>query len=350
MLGRESSGERVDLAVRGRTVLIAGEPGSGKSWLAGLVCEQYILQGYCLCIIDPEGDYRTLEALPGGIVLGGEDPQPYIQRITRALYQPDISVVLDLSKCTQAQKVEYVRTLLPLLMTLRRTTALPHGILLDEAHYFLSGADALQLVDPELAGYILVTYRISMLPASIRQAGDAIVIVTRETDPHEVETLRGMCPPQQNAAVTGDMFRDLALAEAALLPGTEEAHGRVRRFEMAPRVTPHVRHRSTYLDVPVIDNQAFVFADAGLPRVRVHTLNEFATILATLPPERLAAYLRREGFSRWIEGVFRDPVPANDVRREERRAGSVDPRTIVDAIAHAIRVRYETSACGGAAV
>jgi hypothetical protein len=28
----------------------------------------------CVCIIDPEGDYRSLEALPGVITLGGDAP------------------------------------------------------------------------------------------------------------------------------------------------------------------------------------------------------------------------------------------------------------------------------------
>lgn len=141
MLGHQHNGEEVSLAVRGRTVLIAGEPGTGKSWLAGLLCEQSILQGYCLCIIDPEGDYRTLEALPGVITLGGDDPPPQARELVRALRHPDVSVILDLSKLGHRQKREYLQTLLPLLTTMRRTTGLPHKILLDEAHYFLDGAD-----------------------------------------------------------------------------------------------------------------------------------------------------------------------------------------------------------------
>ena len=40
VLGRQRNGDEVSLAVRGRTILIAGEPGTGKSWLAGLICEQ----------------------------------------------------------------------------------------------------------------------------------------------------------------------------------------------------------------------------------------------------------------------------------------------------------------------
>jgi hypothetical protein len=45
-------------------------------------------------------------------------------------------------------------------------------------------------------------------------------------------------------------FQDLGANEAALLPGAEEAHGRVRRFQIAPRLTSHVRHRTKYLDMP----------------------------------------------------------------------------------------------------
>ena len=38
---------------------------SGKSWVTGLLCEQMILHGYSLCILDSEGDYASLDALPG---------------------------------------------------------------------------------------------------------------------------------------------------------------------------------------------------------------------------------------------------------------------------------------------
>jgi hypothetical protein len=36
-----------------------------------------ILYGYCLCIVDPEGDYTSLEALLGVTVFGGVDPLPH---------------------------------------------------------------------------------------------------------------------------------------------------------------------------------------------------------------------------------------------------------------------------------
>ena len=68
-LGHTEDGREFSLAVRGRNVLISGDAKSGKSWVAGLLCEQSILQGYCLCIIDPEGDYVTLADRYGHVVV-----------------------------------------------------------------------------------------------------------------------------------------------------------------------------------------------------------------------------------------------------------------------------------------
>jgi hydroxymethylpyrimidine pyrophosphatase-like HAD family hydrolase len=343
ILGRQYNGEEVSLAVRGRTILIAGEPGTGKSWLAGLLCEQSILQGYCLCIIDPEGDYRSLEALPGVITLGGDDPLPHMRELERALRHPDVSVIIDLSKIAHRAQRDYLRTLLPLLVTLRRRTGLPHKILLDEAHHFLSGPDVSRLIDPELAGYIFVTYRVSSLPEAVRATADAVVMVTRESDPEEAKALLAMCRPQPCAGVSPAVFRDLQTTEAALLPGVEEAHGQVRRFQLGPRLTSHVRHRAKYLDMPVADAQAFVFTGNGRPGTRARTLKEFTRLLAALPADRLAAHLGRHDFSRWIEDVFRDRPLAAHLRTVEARIESEDTRDVADAISQAIRARYETT-------
>jgi hypothetical protein len=70
-LGRAKEGREVALGVRGRNLLVAGDPRSGKSWAAGLVSEQLVLLGYSLCIVDPEGDYASLDALPGVVAFGG---------------------------------------------------------------------------------------------------------------------------------------------------------------------------------------------------------------------------------------------------------------------------------------
>jgi hypothetical protein len=127
------------------------------------------------------------------------------------------------------------------------------------------------------------------------------------------------------------------------LPGAEEAHGQVRRFQLAPRLTEHVRHRTKYLDMPVLDSQAFVFTGNGRPGTRARTLKEFTGLLATLPADRLAGHLRRHDFSNWIEGVFRDRPLAAHLREVEARVQTDDPREVADAIGQAIRARYKTA-------
>ena len=152
-----------------------------------------------------------------------------------------------------------------------------------------------------------------------------------------------MCRPQPCAAVSPDVFRDLQTTEAALLPGAEEAHGQVRRFQLAPRLTSHVRHRTKYLDMPVPDAQAFVFTGDGRSGARARTLKEFTGLLAALPADRLAGHLRRHDFSRWVEEVFRDRPLAAHLHTVESGVESDDARDVADAVGQAIRARYETA-------
>ena len=168
-------------------------------------------------------------------------------------------------------------------------------------------------------------------------------MVTRETDPHEAETLLGLCRPQPCPDVGPDTFRDLGINEAVLLPGAAESHGRARRFLMAPRLTAHVRHRAKYLDMPVIDEQAFVFRTAGRIGPFARTLKEFMARLAALPADQIHGHLVRHDFSRWLDDVFRDHGLAGRIRELEADAGARQSGDIAADIAQAIRARYETA-------
>jgi hypothetical protein len=133
-LGHDRAGRPVEFAIRGRNLLFAGDPRSGKSWAVGLVAEQLIVLGYSVCLLDPEGDYAPLEALPGVIVFGGAYALPDPHEVVRPLHHPDLSVVVDLSRLSHPAKDAYLRTLLPSVMRLHRNKGLPHRMVLDEAH------------------------------------------------------------------------------------------------------------------------------------------------------------------------------------------------------------------------
>jgi hypothetical protein len=340
-LGYTEDGREFSLAVRGRNVLVAGDAKSGKSWVAGLLCEQLILFGYCVCVIDPEGDYRSLEALPGVTTLGGEDPPPTPRELLRALRYPDRSVVIDLSRQPQDLKTDYIRSLLPALNEMRRRTGLPHRILLDEAHYFLHESDAGRLLDLARSGYTFVTYWASRLPKELLAATE-VMIVTRESSPHEIRALQEWCTTCEHVDEgRWAALARLATAQAAALPLTEEAEGTLAVFTLGPRLTPHVRHREKYVDVPIAESRAFVFTANGRHTAhRARTLREFVASLEQSPAE-LDAYVRRGDFSRWIRDVFGDYALASQLRAfEERHRTRPSPDTVPEMVT-AIRARYD---------
>jgi hypothetical protein len=338
-LGYTDDGREFALAVRGRNVLVAGEPNSGKSWVAGLLCEQLILQGYCVCVIDPEGDYASLESLPGVLVLGGDDPPPSPRELARALRYPDRSVVIDLSRQPHEEKVEYVRAVLPLLKTLRRESGLPHRIVVDEAHYYLHGEEASRLLDLERNGYTVITYCASRLPDALLSATE-VMIVTNESSAEEIDELFRRC--QRCSGIDRprwDVLRNLRIGHAVALPITAESSGVLQPFSIGPRLTPHVRHRQKYVDVPIGARYAFVF-DGGHDVRRVETLRDFVRVLETAAGDSLLPYVTRGDFSRWIDDVFGDRQLAHQVRQLEM-AASGKPGEICREIAAAIRARYE---------
>ena len=342
-LGKEQDGHPVAVAVRGRNVLIAGEVQSGKSWVNGLACEQLILLGYSVCLIDPEGDYRTLESLPGVVVFTGEDSPPDLPDVARALQHPDMSVIIDLSHIAYEEKVQYLYVLLPMLAALRRTTGLPHRIVLDEAHYFLHEPNVKDLLDLNLGAYTLVTYRLSDLHPDVRKAVEAIV-VKRITDPAEVHALAAMAGHLSLENDWRRILEQLKIGEAAILPHSKEAHGTLRRFELLPRLTSHVRHKAKYLDIQLVQEQGFVFTQDGRPiGAPVRALKHFIAPLKVLPLSVLGAHARRGDFSNWLAGVFHDHLLASDVRKIERRFRQGHTQNLPDLLIRAIEQRYEFS-------
>jgi hypothetical protein len=344
LLGYTDDGRPLAFAVRGRNVLLVGDTKSGKSWVAGLLCEQLILYGYTLLVIDPEGDYTSLEALPGVMVLGGTDPLPRPRELLRSLRHADVSVVIDLSHTPHQQKLEYVSNLLVGMAILRRRTGLPHRIVIDEAHYFLHEQQGGNLLDLELGGYTLITYRASQLDPHILESTEGIV-VTRESDPQEISALRAICRfcrGNMSEREWAKMFEGLAVGEAVVLPLTAEAEGSVRRCRLVPRLTPHVRHLSKYIDIPVPERDQFVFWRNGAPSGRwARTLREFVSVVEHSSAAELGDHLRRNDISKWLANVFGDYPLAKTVRglEDEYCAGKLPE--VTSSLLDAIRSRYD---------
>jgi hypothetical protein len=336
--GTTREGRTISLPVRGYNSLITGGPQSGKSWVAGALCEQLILQAYSVWVVDPEGDYSTMEALPAVVVMGGGASPPAPGELARVLRYPDISVVVDLSHVPFWEKRGYLNSLLPMLASHRRSTGLPHRIIIDEAHYFLHEPNGFQLLDLDLGAYTLVTYRPSDLHPDLRKAID-VVAVTRVTDSQSLDAIAAMCG--ESSAELKKVLGGLTIEEAAILPGPVTG-GKLLPFKLLPRLTPHVRHRVKYFDVSVNEGQGFVFTSNGKPvGPPTRTLREFVSALTSLPPEVLEGHAKRGDFSRWIFDVFGDQPLSSRVRKveEQYRLGHI--RDLDQAISTLVRERYE---------
>ena len=125
------------------------------------------------------------------------------------------------------------------------------------------------------------------------------------------------------------------------LPVTDEAGGTLKMFNIGRRLTPHVRHRQKYVDVPVTESRAFHFAANGAPPLHARTLRQFVEALEHASPGGCDAYLRRGDFSRWMADVFGDYALAEELRiHEHRYRAGLDADTLPE-IVGAIRARYD---------
>ena len=339
LLGTDLNCDPVLLPIHGRNVLVAGDPGSGKSWITGLLCEQLILAHYSVCVIDPEGDYTPLESLPGVVVLGHEMP-PTLREVERAVRFPDVSVVVDLSAMPLEERRGYVPSLLEVLASARRQRGFPHRIVVDEAHYFLHGPSAVEVLDLELAAYTLATFKVSHLDPRILKETQTI-IVTRESDSTEIRALHALVGGHETEDHWRSVLAGLAMNEAALVGIGASGTGVLQRFRAATRLTPHVRHRHKYTDVAVPHSEAFVFTRNGKPSgPAARTLSEFSELLGSCAGDVVAAHLRRHDFSRWIANVYRDRTLAAQVFALERDHAARQTDDATTALAKLISDRY----------
>jgi hypothetical protein len=240
-----------------------------------------------------------------------------------------------MSAAPQEDKPLLARRLLEAVDRLRRSTGLPHRVVVDEAHYFLNRLDDLPLFDQELGGYLLVTYRISDLSPAILRASEA-VIVTRVADRQQALALLALAPGiETSEGLT--LLAGLSIEEAALLPGSLESGTSLKRFRVAPRLAAHVRHRRKYADAPVRAEQEFVFTRAGRPTGRrARAVRELLSALPELETDVVRGHLERGDFHRWIEDVFGDHELGETIRCLER--GKV--ANAREALRYAIAQRY----------
>jgi hydroxymethylpyrimidine pyrophosphatase-like HAD family hydrolase len=280
-IGRDADGAAVTVPGAQANVLVCGATGAGKSHLAGLLVERWIAAGYVVLVIDMEGEHVALHRLRTAIVLAH---RPTARELLALLGQRSLSVVLDLSELEPDEKLDYLGSLTAVVEPQRAATGLPHWIVVDEAHATLRERGvAAAVFRPADRGYCLVTYRPEELCTAALAAIDVTITLTGTAVP---------APPGTAPSATATI---------------REAGGAERSFVVAPRRTPHVRHRRKYATEPLAPHRRFGFRNPdGTVLATAEDLAQFSRLLEDVDTSVVAHHLEHGDFSRWIGGTIRD--------------------------------------------
>ena len=300
------------------SVLIAGDTGAGKSYLAGLLAERWIDAGYAILIVDPEGDHVGLTRWPDVHLVDAAAHLPAPTDLLAIIRTGRASLVLDLSGLPEDSKSAYLNRLPDTVAAERAQHGIPHWVITDEAH-LTQHTSAEPPYGPGFAepGTCIVTWRPDTLPA-IRDTVD-IILATTGTPP--IGANAPMAAPRATISVNGQPPRP---------------------FTIATRISPHVRHQHKYAASSLPAHRRFYFHTTGEPAIAA-TLEEFSRHIRHCDPAVLAYHLARGDFSRWITGTLADRSLGTHLAAIERDLGHRHAAELERArhrIIHAIDSRY----------
>lgn len=330
-LGRDGGGAAVTISSTGSNLVVSGDPRSGKSWIAGLLAEQLIENGYRICIVDPEGDYAQMAQRNRIVAFGHDLPLPAPPAAARLLNNEPLGVVLMLTALTAAEQLGYVTQLLGAVEETRRDSGIPHWLLIDEAHYFFQPqSPCLKYLGSPTGTFCLVTYRPSLLASDAYRAIDAHIFTSTK-----VEEERYLVTKILQASAK------LGVAAHTALDAIDAHRAGLLRMNCAPawqvftpgeRITRHAHHARKYTDARLPDDKAFRFQGTEDSAI-AHNMSEFYRAIQNVPLASLRHHLLANDFSRWVEAVIGDRQLAKGLRKLERAilAGAAPDRGEIQA-------------------
>jgi len=339
VLGTAEDGTPLTYPVLGPNLLVTGASGSGKSTLTGVFVERLVHEDYVICLLDPEGDHRTLAEHEGIVILTSE-PETEATRaeeVHSLLRHRSTSVAVDLSALDREQKIRATARFLHAVQRLRAETGAPHWVIIDEAHHVFppGGSPAQAMFDFEWRGVCLITNEPERVAPEIMRLTGHVLSTSAEALARTLPLLG--CPPVSVA--------ELSPGEALDVPLGYGAPDRVRRFRVARRETNHKRHVKKYATGKLPPERSFRFRgpDGALDLV-AHNLETFTMLAKGVDDRTWLHHLRSGDIARWLAEEIKDPELAAEVRTLE---GLDDAEGTRRAVLEAIGRRYTPVASPG---
>ncbi len=288
----------------GQNILISGPSSAGKSTFATGLIERLIERDYQLCIIDPEGDYSTVEEI---VTIGHRLRAPAVEEVLERLADAEANVVVNLLGLPLAERPDFFSQVFPRLQALRARTGRPHWIVIDEVHHLLPARWGLaaSTLPQRLGEVILITHQPREVAPSILALVDIVVAVGARPERTLAELAGALriaapeVPPRQNDTDVSIWRRTASLepCSASVVPARSE----------------RLRHLRKYAEGNLGPKSFFFRGPGGKLNLRAVNLVSFCDLAAGVDDETWLFHLRRGDYAAWLRKAVKDADLAREV-------------------------------------
>ncbi|XVN19864.1 DUF87 domain-containing protein [Pseudomonas corrugata] len=324
-LGQTADARKVWLAPES-VMLVIGNSGSGKSSYVTWLTERMVEARQGFCIIDPEGDYLSLD---GAVTVGGLTVPPTTEESLHHLLLARLNVVVSTLALDPPARVQLFGELLPFIQQLRSTSGRPYWLVVDEAHYMLPHCAAWPAGFLANMGAVIVALDFDQVCPSLLEAVD--VLVTLGSTARELVQRYA----QHTQRSSPEFAPRTSAPEYCFLWELRKGNEVVQMTPQQPQQKHH-RHSGKYAVGDVGDWHAFYFPSLDQ---RASNLAEFLSSLARLDDGAFCQHREAGDFSNWFREVIRDDVLANETHLLETDA-SVASQDALARIARLVQARY----------
>lgn len=332
LLGSRPDGSEEMLSPHGPGVLIAGPSGSGKSTMTTSFLERLADHRYQFCVIDPEGDYETLDF---AIALGSSRAGPSVEEILKVLADPARNVVVNLVGLKLNDRPAFFLKLMPALLELRARTGRPHWLIIDEAHHLLpAGGDPATLAFAEkLDQAVFVTVHPDQVHGDALSQVDTVIAVGADPDKTLAHFSKHVSSPAPVPVET-------ALDPGEVLVWKRRSNEPPCVVRIAPSRTERRRHIRKYAEGELPPDRSFYFrGPENKLNLRAQNLILFLQLADGVDDETWRFHLAQGDVSHWFRESIKDEGLADEAAAVEWD-GKASPRETRARIREAVERRY----------
>jgi len=334
LIGDTPTGEQVLLPSQAGNILIAGQSAVGKSTIATALTERMVDLGLQFVIIDPEGDFETLD---DAVQIGDGTHPPSLDQLSDLLREPSHNFVVNALAVSLEERPKLFGDVLAMVVDYRMRTGRPHWLIVDEAHHVLpTNLDSGPSLPAGLTGAIFITVHADSVA---KAALDTIQLVVAAGETAN-EVITSFCDTlEENAPGPA-----IGCGPRQILLWDRRTHA--SPVCLVPRVPKqvHRRHTRKYAFGELGPDKSFYFRGAqGRLNLQAENLTTFLKLSEGVDDETWTFHRERGDYSSWIKDAIKDDDLAAVVARIEQDQ-ELDAKDARDLLRNEIAQRYTAPA------